>query len=100
MKKTIDEVIKMAKRCFTYPNCVAGCPYSGEECREGCGRIMLDYLIEYRDREKTKWNVILDLYDESASPKEEGWYRIIDTEGNEMVDYFYGEPVTTRIGIG
>lgn len=47
-----------------------------------------------------KWNISLDLYDESKSPKEKGWYRIIDIYGNEMVDYFYGEPVMTGFGIG
>ena len=47
-----------------------------------------------------KWNMTLDIYDESTSPKKPGYYRIIDMYGNEMTDYFFGEPRITRNGIG
>lgn len=50
-----------------------------------------------------KWHWNFDVYDESDSPTEEGLYYIIDDEGNEMIDYFFGEPRITPIyalGIG
>lgn len=50
--------------------------------------------------EKKKWTMMLDPYDESTSPKEEGYYRIIDVYGNEMTDYFFAHPVITPRGIG
>lgn len=49
--------------------------------------------------EKKKWTLMLDPYDESTSPKAEGYYRIIDNCGNEMTDYFFGKPVMTPRGI-
>jgi hypothetical protein len=47
-----------------------------------------------------KWHFIRDPYDESDSPKEAGYYRIIDVNGMETVDYFFGEPRMTSRGIG
>ena len=44
--------------------------------------------------------MMLDPYDESNSPKKEGNYRIIDSEGNEMTDHFFCEPRLTKHGIG
>ena len=49
--------------------------------------------------ERTQWNMMLDPYDESSSPKEKGYYRIIDIYGNEMTDIFFGEPKLTKHGI-
>ena len=47
-----------------------------------------------------RWTWNFDVYDESDSPTEEGYYRIIDDEGYEMTDYFFGEPRMTPYGIG
>ena len=47
-----------------------------------------------------RWTWNFDVYDESDSPTEEGYYRIIDDEGYEMTDYFFGEPRMTPRGIG
>ena len=47
-----------------------------------------------------RWTWNFDVYDESDSPTEEGYYRIIDDEGYEMTDYFFGEPRMTPHGIG
>lgn len=49
---------------------------------------------------ENKWHWNCDPYDESTSPTEAGYYRIIDEDGTEMTDYFFGEPRMTRIGIG
>ena len=49
---------------------------------------------------KIKWTWNFDVYDESDSPTEEGYYRIIDDEGNETTDYFFNEPRMTHHGIG
>ena len=50
--------------------------------------------------EVKKWHWNFDVYDESDSPTEEGLYYIIDDEGNEMIDYFFGKPRITKAGIG
>ena len=47
-----------------------------------------------------KWIWNFDVYDESDSPTEEGYYRIIDDEGNEATDYYFNEPRMTHHGIG
>lgn len=54
-------------------------------------------MIEIENAEK--WTMMLDPYDESTSPKTEGYYRIIDIYGNEMTDYFFANPVMTPRGI-
>ena len=46
-----------------------------------------------------KWTWNFDVYDESDSPTEEGYYRIIDDEGNEETDYYFNEPILTPHGI-
>lgn len=38
--------------------------------------------------------------DETECPTEEGWYRIIDIEGEEMTDYFYAKPMLNGMGVG
>ena len=46
-----------------------------------------------------KWHILPeDSNDESGCPTEEGWYRIITYDGEEMTDYFFGKP--TLIGMG
>lgn len=46
-----------------------------------------------------KWHIMPeDPYDDSESPTEEGWYRIITTDGEEMTDYYFNKP--TLIGRG
>ena len=46
-----------------------------------------------------RWHIMSDdLTDESECPTEEGWYRIITTDGEEMTDYFFNKP--TLIGMG
>ena len=47
-----------------------------------------------------KWHINFDPYDESTSPKEKGYYRIIEEDGTEKTDYFFGEPRMTGHGIG
>ena len=49
---------------------------------------------------ENKWHWNCDPYDESTSPTEAGYYRIIDEDGTEMTDYFFGEPRITGRGIG
>ena len=49
---------------------------------------------------KDRWTWNFDIYDESDSPTEEGYYRIIDIDGDEMTDYFYAEPRMCKYGIG
>ena len=49
------------------------------------------------DKVEKKWTI---LFDENCAPKEPGKYRIIDAEGTEMIDYFFGEPRITGHGIG
>ena len=45
-----------------------------------------------------KWHIIDDPYsdDSEDAPTERGYYRIIDIDGNEFTDFYYGEP--TLIG--
>ena len=50
------------------------------------------------DTEENKW-IIADEYDEDTIPLEKGYYRVIDTEGNEFTDYYFGEPRMTVHGI-
>ena len=46
-----------------------------------------------------RWHIMSeDPYDESECPTEEGWYRIITTDGEEMTDYYFAKP--TLIGYG
>ena len=46
-----------------------------------------------------EWHIMSeDPYDESDSPTEEGWYRIITTDGEEMTDYFFAKPTMTGYG--
>ena len=47
-----------------------------------------------------KWHINFDPYDESTSPKEKGYYCIIEEDGTEKTDYFFGEPRMTGHGIG
>lgn len=49
---------------------------------------------------ENKWHWNCDPYDDSTSPTEAGYYRIIDEDGTEMTDYFFGEPRITGRGIG
>ena len=49
---------------------------------------------------ENKWHWNCDPYDDSTSPTEAGYYRIIDENGTEMTDYFFGEPRMTGHGIG
>lgn len=46
-----------------------------------------------------EWHVNVDIWDESDAPTEEGWYEIVDTELNQMTDYYFGEPRMTPKGI-
>lgn len=102
-RKSIEEVIQRL------------CDLCGEYERNNgvmCGACNLDYFIRVLDdipsaepEERTakvenKWHWSCDPYDESTSPTEAGYYRIIDEDGTEMTDYFFGEPRMTRIGIG
>ena len=48
-----------------------------------------------------KWHIMSeDLYDESDAPKEAGIYRVIDIDGREYTDEFFGTPRLTKDGIG
>lgn len=64
------------------------------------------YVCETADNGQTvfrvdnKWHFSFDPYDESTSPTEAGYYRVIDEYGTEMVDYFFGKPTITPRGIG
>lgn len=56
--------------------------------------------LERTAKVENKWHWSCDPYDESTSPTEAGYYRIIDEDGTEMTDYFFGEPRITGRGIG
>ena len=47
-----------------------------------------------------KWIWNFNVYDDSDAPTKEGYYRIIDDEGNETTDYYFNEPRMTHHGIG
>lgn len=47
-----------------------------------------------------KWHILSeDPYDESDAPTEEGWYRIITSDGEEMTDYYFNRPTLTGRGV-
>ena len=101
-RKSVEEVIqRLCDLCGEYER------YNGVMC----GACNLDNFIRVLDdipsaepertaKMENKWHWNCDPYDESTSPTEAGYYRIIDEDGTEMTDYFFGEPRMTRIGIG
>ena len=60
----------------------------------------LQRLVAKIGQKTGKWHINFDPYDESTSPKEAGYYRIIEEDGNERTDYYFGEPRVTGHGIG
>lgn len=47
-----------------------------------------------------KWHIMPeDPYDESECPTEEGWYRIITVDGEEMTDYYFNKPIMSGLGV-
>lgn len=47
-----------------------------------------------------RWHIMPeDPYDESECPTEEGWYRIITTDGEEMTDYYFNKPTVSGRGV-
>lgn len=47
-----------------------------------------------------KWHIMPeDPEDESECPTEEGWYRIITTDGEEMTDYYFNKPTLVGRGV-
>lgn len=47
-----------------------------------------------------KWHIMPeDPNDESECPTEEGWYRIITIEGEEMTDYYFNKPTLVGRGV-
>ena len=87
--------------------CGEGEKYNGVMCR--CCRLDDGICIvedmpsaepERTAKVENKWHWNCDPYDDSTSPTEAGYYRIIDENGTEMTDYFFGEPRMTGHGIG
>lgn len=54
-------------------------------------------VVEVR---RGRWHIMPeDPYDESECPTEEGWYRIITTDGEEMTDYYFNKPTVSGRGV-
>ena len=74
--------------------CLTYCQEYGGNCK-GFNAPAAD-VVEVRHG---RWHIMPeDPYDESECPTEEGWYRIITTDGEEMTDYYFAKP--TLIGYG
>lgn len=60
-------------------------------------RTVIDALKEQQPRVKEQWNMCIE--EDEDAPKEAGWYRVIDANGNEYADYFFAEPRMTPRGV-
>lgn len=79
-------------------------PYEGTEAftygyREGFTEGYEKGFLDGAYGGKKHWHFCNDdPLDESDCPTEKGWYRIITESGEELTDYFFGEPVLRDIG--
>ena len=54
---------------------------------------------DYAEVVHGEWHIMPENpLDETESPTEEGWYRIITDDGEETTDYFYNKPVLIGMG--
>lgn len=60
-------------------------------------RTVIDALKEQQPRVKEQWNMCIK--EDEAAPKEAGWYRVIDANGNEYTDYFFAVPRVSKRGV-
>lgn len=69
-------------------------------CEAVLNKVKESPAIDVDEVKHGKWHIMLeDPYDESECPTQEGWYRIITVDGEEMTDYYFKKPIMSGLGV-